>query len=165
MANALNIPINHFQAPLDVEDDEGPESLDGCFSSPSTDHSSGSSDLSQSNELNVDLVLALPAQHGPFMAEQIQEDQLVPEEDLRLDNMQVSMARTVISANLQYKPSPDTFHYWAKFFDQQGSQLPKVNVLDSWSNFVTTLLLSPTQFDWAKKFLVSQAWDFLHPHI
>jgi hypothetical protein len=56
------------------------------------------------------------------------------------------------------KPHPDVYRLWAKFFSPVGFPSHVVQIPTDWASFFTVMLLSPNHFDWAKKFLSSQAW-------
>ncbi|TVU39446.1 hypothetical protein EJB05_12866, partial [Eragrostis curvula] len=59
------------------------------------------------------------------------------------------------------KPHPDLYRLWAKYFEPAGRPESVITIPTRWASFFTKLLLTPEGFDWAKGFLISQAWQVL----
>lgn len=110
---------------------------------------------------------------APFPNQEIVEG---PVQDLG-GNMQVNFMRHVnlfyndseyialLNRTFGKKPVPDTYRLKAKFFDGTLPVSSKVSIPLEWADFFTNLLLSPTHFDWAKKFLSSKAWELITPSL
>lgn len=54
----------------------------------------------------------------------------------------------------------DSIRLWAKHFSPTGSKDPVIP--QEWLWFFTNLLVTPSQFSWAKDFLTSKAWDIFN---
>jgi hypothetical protein len=54
---------------------------------------------------------------------------------------------------------PDVFRLWAQFFSPVGCPAQVVDIPADWASFFTVMLLSPSNFDWAKSFLASTVWN------
>lgn len=114
--------------------------------------------------------------HGPFLPEEMQGDALISENEMMIDNAQMQVnnihigrAQIFNSFSVDHgvalnpdikRPAPDTFRLWARLFTSPSSSF-QVSIPDIWSNFFTSLLVSPTHYDWAKKFLQSKEWEFI----
>jgi hypothetical protein len=49
---------------------------------------------------------------------------------------------------------------WAKFFSPVSNS-DRIEVPLGWENFFIASLFNPSSFDWAKNFLISEAWDVI----
>jgi hypothetical protein len=58
-----------------------------------------------------------------------------------------------------FKQNPDAIRLWARFL-APGPGASSVKVPRMWADFFTDLLLNPSSYEWAKKLLQSQAWEF-----
>jgi hypothetical protein len=58
-----------------------------------------------------------------------------------------------------FKQNPDAIRLWARFL-APGPGASSVKVPRIWADFFTALLLNPGSYEWAKKMLQSQAWEF-----
>ncbi|CAL4984567.1 unnamed protein product [Urochloa decumbens] len=136
LANALNIQINEVLGNIHVN---GAVS----FQDNTLDHSTENSVNNEAQNVDVNLVLAPPAllpqaqptpniEHGSFLPEEINEEQLLPDNEvienlefMQMDNIQLGMVRTFHNTTLMFPPKakalPDTVRLWAKFFDSGNS--------------------------------------------
>jgi hypothetical protein len=58
-----------------------------------------------------------------------------------------------------FKQNPDAIRLWARFL-APGPGASSVKVPRMWADFFIALLLNPSSYEWAKKLLQSQAWEF-----
>ncbi|RLN28877.1 hypothetical protein C2845_PM05G17080 [Panicum miliaceum] len=64
-----------------------------------------------------------------------------------------------LKSPLQRKLNAEAIRIWAKHL-QAGSDADSIQVPPQWSDFMTTMLVSPTSFEWAKALMTSPTWNF-----
>ncbi|TVU06696.1 hypothetical protein EJB05_49921, partial [Eragrostis curvula] len=65
------------------------------------------------------------------------------------------------NASLTPKLHPDVYRLWAKHFEPVGNPDVIITIPKRWAAFFTKQLLNPAGFEWAREFLLSQAWQVL----
>lgn len=176
LAQALNQHLQQIDDLIALADVQASLSDNDIMLSSDSSVNMQAQEASVGTDVNVDLVLALPAQiRNNGLGVVLPNNADVENPDfMQMDNVLIGR---VITHNAfpadpgfkayQNKAMPDTYRLWAKHFTtQEGSSLVKAHVPIPWSDFFTNILLSPTHFDWAKQFLTSKAWEIIqasHP--
>lgn len=106
-------------------------------------------------------VEAIPAVDWPALPA---EDLIQPQVAYNFNNIQVGLA---LMGNEQADPvwarakQAEATRLWARFFSLGNITVVRTSIPTSWANFFTVMLLSPTNFQWAKKLLSSKIPEML----
>ncbi|RLN32882.1 hypothetical protein C2845_PM03G23690 [Panicum miliaceum] len=158
----VEVQVEEIEEFINPEDDNiqpEPEQQHSFTITEDFGSSSSADSVNQVLQPEQNVVLALPALNQPIPP--------VPDFNLNVGMVQLynaSIADPVFEAfniNSALKPSPQAVQLWSTYFSGSSPGLPALKVPTAWAEFFTAALLSPTHFDWAKKFLLSQAWTII----